>query len=199
MPKSLETMTVRFIMDLRELFGKIIQTCMDLFVFRNNKILCKIRLSIYRVFGMKIGNSNFFDSGFRFYSPKNIEIGENCSFGHYTKIWAYNKVFIGDYVQTAIGVTIVSGSHDSTNYSPLTQEQEVFLEGENWIGANVTILGGVRIGKGSIIGAGAVVINDIPPYSIAVGIPAKVIKKREPGALVESPFGMYIPQCYKKQ
>lgn len=51
------------------------------------------------------------------------------------------------------------------------------IEDDCWIGANVTILPGVTIGKGCTIGAGSVVSKSIPPYSVAVGVPAKVIKK----------------------
>ena len=59
------------------------------------------------------------------------------------------------------------------------EEQEIVKIGNDvFIGANVTILDGVKIGDGAIIGAGAVVTKDVPPYGIAVGVPARVIKKR---------------------
>lgn len=51
------------------------------------------------------------------------------------------------------------------------------IEDDSWIGANAVILPGVTIGRGSTIGAGAIVSRDIPPYSVAVGIPARVVKK----------------------
>jgi len=54
----------------------------------------------------------------------------------------------------------------------------IIIEDDVWLGVGSTVLDGVTIGKGSVIGAGAVVTKDIPPYSIAVGVPAKVIKKR---------------------
>jgi acetyltransferase-like isoleucine patch superfamily enzyme len=54
----------------------------------------------------------------------------------------------------------------------------VILGEDVWLGAGVIILGGIRIGKGSIIGAGSVVTRDIPEYSIAVGVPARVVKVR---------------------
>ena len=57
-------------------------------------------------------------------------------------------------------------------------EPDVIIEKDVWCGANVTILKGVRIGRGSIIAAGAVVLHDVPPYSIAGGIPARVLKCR---------------------
>ncbi|MCX7595635.1 MAG: acyltransferase, partial [Fischerella sp.] len=54
----------------------------------------------------------------------------------------------------------------------------IIIEDDCWLGHGVTVLDGVTIGKGSVIGAGAVVTKDIPPYSVAVGIPAKVVKSR---------------------
>ena len=60
---------------------------------------------------------------------------------------------------------------------PLHSKGPIIIEDNVWVGENVCILENVRIGKCSIIGANAVVTHDIPPYSIAVGVPAKVIKK----------------------
>ncbi|MBW4645979.1 MAG: acyltransferase [Goleter apudmare HA4340-LM2] len=54
----------------------------------------------------------------------------------------------------------------------------IVIEDDCWLGHGVTVLDGVTIGKGSVIGAGAVVNKDIPPFSVAVGIPARVIKSR---------------------
>lgn len=136
----------------------------------------------------------FVDQHFSVHNPQNVKFGNNVSLGHYSKIWAFHPVIFGDYVQTAIGLTIVSGSHDTSNYKPLDTEMKILIEGENWIGANVLIIGGVTIGMGTIVGAGSVVVNDLPPYSICVGNPCKPIKKREPSDLVSHPFGQYKPQ-----
>jgi len=57
-------------------------------------------------------------------------------------------------------------------------DRDIVFEGDNWIGANVTIPKGVTIGEGSVIAAGAVVTKDVPSYSIVGGVPAKVIKMR---------------------
>lgn len=62
---------------------------------------------------------------------------------------------------------------------PLTSRGDIVLEDDVWLGANVCVLDGVTIGKGAIVGAGAVVTKDIPPYAIAVGVPATVIRFRE--------------------
>lgn len=58
------------------------------------------------------------------------------------------------------------------------KESDTVIEEDVWIGINVTVMPGVTIGRGSIIGAGSVVTRSIPPYSIAVGNPCRVIKKK---------------------
>ena len=157
--------------------------------------LSSIKILILRLLRMKIGSPCFIDKGFNCWMPQNIEIDKCCSFGHNNNFWAFNSIIIGPYVQTAFGLTLIAGSHDITSYAPI-EKQKIVLEGENWIGANVTIIGGVTIGRGSIIAAGAVVTEDIPPYSIAGGVPAKVIKSRVPAVSVVSPFGSYTPSAY---
>jgi acetyltransferase-like isoleucine patch superfamily enzyme len=156
------------------------------------------KIFFLRSIGMNVSYPCFIDEGFDCMFPSNITISKNCSFGNNNKIWAFNKIYIGSYVQTAIGLTLISGGHATDSFTPQTENQEIILEGENWIGANVTIIGGVRIGRGAIIAAGAVVTSDIPSYTIAGGIPARVLKKRLPSALVDSSFGMYRPLFAEK-
>lgn len=155
--------------------------------------LTGVKIFILKIIGIKILSPCFIDEGFNCLNPKNISIDKCCSFGHNNKMWAFNKIKIGPYVQTAIGLTIISGSHNISDYANPTFDQEIIIEGENWIGANVTILGGVVIGRGAIIGAGSVVTKSIPPYTIAAGVPAKVIKERPTAQVVISPFGNYTP------
>lgn len=86
---------------------------------------------------------------------------------------------IGDRVQIATGVSIFTAGHDTSVLSRRKGVEfghPIFIEDDCWIGGNVVILPGVRIGKGSTIGAGSVVTADIPPYSVAVGNPCRVKK-----------------------
>ena len=94
-----------------------------------------------------------------------------------------NRIEIGENVIIGPHVVITSGQHSYEDPSiPIKQQpdicRDITIEDDVWIGANVSIIPGVRIGKGSVIGAGAVVIDNIPPFSVAAGVPAKVLKKR---------------------
>lgn len=159
-------------------------------IFGSNNFPTKIRIMLLKLLRCKTNGNIFVDYGFDCYAPENISFGKNVSLGHYNKIWAFDKVKIGNYVQTAIGLTIIAGSHENDTYEPKMNQQVVIGDG-CWIGANVTILGGVMIGKGCIVGAGSVVNKNIPDFSIAAGVPAKVIKSREPAQKVLNPFGWY--------
>jgi acetyltransferase-like isoleucine patch superfamily enzyme len=97
------------------------------------------------------------------------------------------NIEIGEGVLIAPNVLISSGSHifsqRSSDFIKFQDEdfcidKPVFIGSDCWIGYNVTILPGVVVGKGSIVGANSLVRNDIPPYSIAGGIPARVLKPR---------------------
>lgn len=99
------------------------------------------------------------------------------------------KVKIGNNVMFGPNVTILSGNH-RINYlgkcmtevhdcdKEGIEDKDIIFEGDNWIGANATILKGVIIGKRDVVEACALVTKDVPAYSIVGGIPAKVIKMR---------------------
>lgn len=118
------------------------------------------------------------------YNPS-IKIGNGCNFGDYIQITSINDIEIGDNVLTGKWVLITDHSHGSTTYMDaiippnsrkLISKGRVRIGNNVWIGDKVTVLPNVKIGEGSIIGANSVITKDIPPYSVAVGNPAKVIK-----------------------
>jgi len=120
----------------------------------------------------------------------NIYIGNNVDLGYNADLVASkSKIIIGDHVVFGPHVSIRGGDHridvvgkyvdeiDDTMKLP-KNDKDVIIDGDNWIGMNVTILKGVTIGRGCIVAAGAVVTKSTPPYSIVAGVPAKVIKMR---------------------
>ena len=120
----------------------------------------------------------------RKYTPE-IRIGKNCNFGDFIHITAINKIQIGDNLLTGRWVTITDNSHGDTQLenlktAPIKREWvskgPVIIGNNVWIGDKATILPGVTIGDGAVIGANSVVTSDIPPYCVAGGNPAKIIK-----------------------
>ena len=93
------------------------------------------------------------------------------------------EIIIGNNCLIGPNVVMRSAGHKFDNVDVPIREQghiigNIHIDDDVWIGSNAVILGGVHIGKGAIIGAGAVVTKNIPSMSIAVGVPARVIKNR---------------------
>ncbi len=113
-----------------------------------------------------------------------VKIGKKVNIGADSFIYGYGEIEIGDYSLLANQVEVLSGAHDYTDTArPIRfqgrTESKVKIGEDVWVGAQSIILGGVTIGKGAIIGAGSVVTRDVPEYGIAVGVPARVVKKRK--------------------
>lgn len=114
-----------------------------------------------------------------------IEIGENTWIGLQTSIGCnVHKIIIGKNVTISAYSHINDYKHNFEDITKLISSQgisskgDIIIEDDCWIGYGSHIIGGgITIGKHSVIGANAVVTKSIPPYSVAIGIPAKVIKK----------------------
>jgi acetyltransferase-like isoleucine patch superfamily enzyme len=119
------------------------------------------------------------NSGFQCIDGHEEDIKIECytTIGRNVKFWNFNKVKIGKFCTIAAGVTITNGWHDKINYKPYSGI--ISIGSGCWIGTNATIIGNVKVGTNSIIGAGALVNKDIPPNSIVAGTPAKIISKRK--------------------
>lgn len=114
----------------------------------------------------------------------NIEIGDNSAIGINAYLNCTAKITIGNNVMMGSDVIIFTRNHEFLDITqPMTEQgfrkaEPVIIEDDVWIGSRVIILPGVRVGRSSIIGAGAVVTKDIPSFSIVGGNPAEIIKKR---------------------
>lgn len=118
-----------------------------------------------------------------------MHFGKNVQLNDYVHITSMNNVTIGDNVLMASKIYISDCVHgiyngdindSSPTISPIDRQylvKETIIEKNVWIGESVCVLPGVIIGEGAIIGAMSLVNKDIPPYTIAVGIPARVVKK----------------------
>ena len=141
---------------------------------------------VFRSLFKKVGTNVIF-SPFDFFSYPAIEIGSDVFIGHGAHFSTIKKISIGSKVMFGPNVTILGGNHNTSVRGKYMfdvvdkksdDDLDIFIEEDVWIGANVTILKGVTIGKGSIVGASALVNKSIPPNSVAVGVPAKVVGER---------------------
>lgn len=134
---------------------------------------------------------------FTFHHGGEIKIGSDCFVGQHSKIWSAKGISIGNRVLIAHNVNIHDNiSHpidwklrheEYVKFSATGIHKEVDLKGEEiiieddvWLGFNSTILKGVRIGRGAIIGAGSLVVKDVEPWTVNVGNPLRCIDRIEP-------------------
>lgn len=127
-------------------------------------------------------SNNFFENNIYIGKGNNIKIDEHCQINENVFIQGAK---IGKFVMIAPNVSILNSTHNfdridipMIKQGALKQNNPV-IEDDVWLGRNVTVLPGVKIGKGSVVAAGAVVTKDIEQFSIVGGVPAKIIKKRK--------------------
>ncbi len=153
----------------------------------------------------KIGDNVIFEPGVLVFHPDRIEIGSNVYVGHQTILKGYpsgsfrigddvwigpqgffhsaGNLTIGDRVGIGPGVRALTSNHREVGWStPILDSplefSEIIIDEDSDIGAGAIILPGVHIGRGVQVGAGAVVAGDLPDYCVAVGVPARVIRRR---------------------
>ncbi|MCK5849853.1 MAG: acyltransferase [Kiritimatiellae bacterium] len=115
-----------------------------------------------------------------------ILLGDNVNIGFNCEVFSASSVVLGANTLVAAYCYFIGGGHDYDHIDvPVLQQSRcslgITIDESVWFGAGVKILDGVKIGRNSIIGAGAVVVGDINEYAVAVGVPAKVIKDRRAG------------------
>jgi len=108
-----------------------------------------------------------------------ISIGKNVYIGPYTVLYGHGNIEIGDDSLLAMGCCIVSANHGVPAADQLIRLQPdvakpIIIGKDVWLGAGVKIMAGVTIGDGCVVGAGSVVTKSLPPYSIAMGVPAQI-------------------------
>jgi acetyltransferase-like isoleucine patch superfamily enzyme len=142
-----------------------------------------------------IGNKSAIDGELLiFVNGGKIVIGDYCYIGIGTKIWSGESVKIGDHVFISHNVNVIDTNSHSlssferseaykqktelgfSNVHEIVLTSPIIIEDYAWINFNAIILKGVKIGKGAIVGAGAIVTKDVPDYAIVIGNPAKIVK-----------------------
>ena len=119
-----------------------------------------VELVAWRGGKLSVGEGTYLNYGVSLSAHREVRIGKNCLIGN------YSVVMDSDY-------------HDLADRTRPGEAAPVVIEDDVWLGLRTTVLKGVTIGRGSIVGAGSVVTQDIPPRSLAFGVPAKVVRSLE--------------------
>jgi acetyltransferase-like isoleucine patch superfamily enzyme len=159
--------------------------------YTTNHIIChipsyNIRSSWYRrVLGWRIGPKVAIHmgqyvqmTGIRS-SGKKVSIGKGSVINWNCMLYTTGGILIGENVSISAGVWLVTGTHAMNDPLFPAAYKPIVISDYAWIGMRATILGGVTIGEGAVVMAGAVVTRDVPPYTVVGGVPARVIRQRE--------------------
>lgn len=137
-----------------------------------------IRNFFYRQAGVRLAGTSSLHWRARFFCPEGLKIGQHCTIGNDGFFDARDGIAFGDCVNVAAEVRVYTREHDIDSPDFAEVGGPVVIEDYVYIGTRVTILPGVRIGKGAVVASGAVVTKDVAPYMLVGGVPAKPIRER---------------------
>lgn len=127
-----------------------------------------------------------------------LTLGDETNIGYGVVISVSKSVTLGSHVRIADGCYVSDNpghpldAKARREHAPVSLDQikPVVIEDDVWLGTRVVVMPGVRIGRGSVVGTGAIVTRDLPPFSLAVGNPARVIRQLSPNATTEAPAAL---------
>ncbi len=138
-----------------------------------------VRRFFYRLSGMRIGKGSTIHMWAAFFDPRNIVVGEDTIIGDHAFLDGRGKIEIGSHTDIASSVMIYNSEHDLSDEGFKAISAPVKIGDYCFIGPRAIILPGVKIGKGAVVAAGAVVTKDVPDFQIVGGVPARLIGERK--------------------
>ena len=148
-----------------------------------------IRYALLRCLAHRCGDVIAVYPGAYFLNIEQIDIGNHVSIHQMCYFECIGGLKIGSHVSISHGVSVITHEHDYLQSKVPIREAPILLrpvviEDDVWVGAGAKILGGVTLGKGTVVGAGAVVTRSVPANTIVAGVPAKIIGTRGPESRV---------------
>lgn len=137
------------------------------------------RRGIYQLFGITMGKGSVIHMWARFYNPANITIGEDTIIGDHAFLDGRDRLTIGDHVAIASEVSIYNSEHDINSEDFRAVASPVEIGDYVFIGPRAIVLPGIKISRGAVVGAGAVVTKDVPAFAVVGGVPAVKVGERK--------------------
>lgn len=138
-----------------------------------------IRRLLLRLGGAKIGKGSSIHGNCRFFSLRNLRVGEDTIIGYGAFLDGRVSIIIGNHVDIASEVMIYNQEHDINSEDFNATSGQVIISDYVFIGPRVIILPGVKIGRGAVVAAGAVITKDVNSYTVVGGVPAVIIGERK--------------------
>ncbi|WP_093027255.1 putative colanic acid biosynthesis acetyltransferase [Thiocapsa roseopersicina] len=163
----------------REYLGRVLWSLAQPFFRLSPRPLFGWRALLLRLFGARIGPRAHVYPSARIYLPWNLTMGAEASIGEWALIYNLGSVSIGDRATISHRAHLCAGSHDYRDPALPLLRLPIEVGPQAWICADAFVGPGRRIGEGAIVGAAAVVVKDVPPWTIVAGNPARVIRSRQ--------------------
>lgn len=153
------------------------------FAFRwtpeHSSVFNKWRIFLLRCFGARIGHHCAVRSSCRIWQPWNLEIGDWVALSEDCDIYTVDKIKIGNRSTISRNAFLCCASHDIRSSTMELTYAPIVIGSEAWVAARAIVMPGRKVGDGAVVAAGAVVVNDVEPWTVVGGNPATFIVKRE--------------------
>jgi len=136
------------------------------------------RRFLLRLFGAKMGKNSGVYASTRVWDPRNLEMGDYAFIGPRVICYSMAKIRMGAYSLASQGAHLCAGTHDISDPHFQLQVRPIVIGERAWIAADAFVGPGVVVGEGAVLGARGVAFSDLPPWTVSVGNPSRVIKKR---------------------
>jgi putative colanic acid biosynthesis acetyltransferase WcaF len=137
------------------------------------------RRFILRLFGARIGRNAHVYPSATIYLPWNLDLGAEASIGEWALIYNLGPIRIGAQATISHRVHLCAGTHDYSDPALPLLRQPIEIGPQAWVCADSFVGPNVRVGQGAVVGAGSVVVKDVPDWTVVAGNPAKVVKIRK--------------------
>ena len=137
------------------------------------------RRFLLRCFGAKVGRTVYLYPDVRVWAPWNLDLREYCALGHGVECYCVGKITIGRNATISQETVLCTASHDYSDMAFPLVTGDIHIGDHAWVASQVFVMPDVKIGEGTVVGVRSLVLHSLPPWSIAVGSPCKVIGPRE--------------------